>query len=208
MSNTQNFDVNAKIQAVKESHVFKNLCSDVVALIKSPETWFRSIYEQERLKESLVLVIALILSRSIEIIGVNMAMLANLNLGLVNYQSYIPSLIVSEVMQFVLFFGMVLLAQILITARSGKPSLHDFKMALTLFAYSFIPLIIVGPLVSVANLLHIGFFDLFGWAFECAGIMLISLGLISRKSERIEMNLFILIATVLILGKGLCAFVI
>ena len=208
MSNTQNFDVNAKIQAVKESNVFKNLCSDIMTLLKTPETWFRSIYEQERMIESLVLIIALILSRSIEIIGVNIAMPQNLNLGFVNYQSYIPNLIVSEVMQYLLFFGMVVLAQVLISARYGKPSISDFKMALTLFSYSFIPLIMVGPLVAVANLIHIGFFDLFGWAFECTGIMLISLGLLSRKNDAIQMNWFILIATVLILGKGLCAFVI
>lgn len=208
MSNSQNFDVQATISAVKESHVFKNLCSDVTALIKSPETWFRQVYQEVRFIESLVLIAALILSKSLEIIGINLSMPTNLNLGSVSYHAFIPALILDEALQLLVFFGIVVLIQIFISSRYSKPSVEDLKTALVIFAYGFIPLTLISPLIGLSNLMHIGYLDLLSWALEATSMMLISLGLLSRKNEAIQMNFFILLTTILIIGRGICGFVI
>lgn len=204
MTENQESSVLRTVKAARDSSVFKNLTADVKALFKEPEAWFKGIYNQQRIVESLVLIGLTILAKSFTIFCANWSLASQLNMKDFGYFESTTELILSAILNLLLFFGIIVLTQFIIAAQNKKPSTEDFKMALTIFAYGLLPVLLMAPIEGLLSVIGFEFLGMLTWSFTYLSMMLMGVGLVCQKEGKIQVRFYLMITTILFIGYQIC----
>lgn len=208
MTNNQTSGIMEAVQNAKNSSIFKNLSQDVKALIKDPEAFFREIYHQPRLTESLVLVGTAIVLNTVMSFASSWSLSVGLYLDFGSYLTYIGEMFLRAAIQMLLFFGTVFIVQTAFISKFKSFSLNDLNKTLTLFAYGLLPFAVMLPLASLFYFANLYSLALLCTAFENTSFMLIGLGIMCQKEEKIQISHYLVISTAIFLGAKLCGILI
>lgn len=184
MTNTANTPKPSNKAEVK--NIFGNLLSDCKMLLNDPETFFRCIFESNRLKESLVIIGTIL-------VGHYMLAIAFIGVFLTE-SGLLLSLFASEFLAMGVFFASVYMVSHFASKKATQVEPLTVKQCFVLYAYGSLPILLSLVPFLLTESISFGLFNVFVEGLQVLSCLLIAFGIAARYEMK-SMKAWLILGT-------------